>query len=105
MASKMKLKLEWMIIIFLVLLIVGGGIFFVIKIKRANETADAQSKGNGLDAKSLQRLKSYEELETAYDKALKEIGESVNSDDMSLDILKKIFRKSWLTSKSKKMQF
>jgi len=89
MANNSTFRLEWIIIIVLAFMIVGGVFFFTSKIQKANALAEEAGKGQNFDEKTKTRLKNYEDLEKAYNKALTEIDQSVNSDDMNLEILKK----------------
>lgn len=85
MANK-KIKLEWIIIGVLLVALVGGSVFFYTKLQ--GNTLAEEEINVPTDLKVVEALKDYEELEQAYNKAINDIDEMVNQEDMSIMILR-----------------
>ena len=87
----MKIKWEWLIIAFLVVILLVGGLFFINKDKKKKEAEkQEQSKPEvvKLETEQDKILKKYEKLELAYNSTINDIEGVVSDDNINLDILK-----------------
>ena len=88
----LKLKREWLIIIFLSVIIVAGGIFFILKYLTTDERSlENEQKVQEIvivETEQDKILKKYEKLELAYNSTIDEIENVVADDNINLAILK-----------------
>ncbi|RLD80027.1 MAG: hypothetical protein DRJ10_07970 [Bacteroidetes bacterium] len=89
---RLKLKREWLIIIFLSVIIVAGGIFFIVKYLTTDKE-NLENEQNVLETVVIETeqdkiLKKYEKLEFAYNSTIDEIESVVADDNINLAILK-----------------
>jgi len=111
MAEKRQLKLEWLIIVLLIIVIIFGGIFvYKGNTDRVNIISDSLKNNNllvdsstlNLSIQQLEIYKKYEKLEIAYNKTISEIETVVEDDNINLSILKENLNQILLTIKDEK---
>ncbi len=95
MFSRTKFKLEWLIIIFLLLVIIIGSLIVFINKYNSDEVTDKKNNTNtesiDIDSSISKKdiaIKEYEKLEKAYNNTLNDIEKLVGKENMSISILK-----------------
>lgn len=104
MQEKKRFKTEWIIIIFLSVIILIG-VFFIFRGKSFKEPENIEKKdtiNNSLNTKDTELLGKYDKLEKAYNITLKEIETVINDDDVSLNILRENLKQILTTIKEDK---